>query len=162
MVAAGSLNIHAEQIDYLYQARWNRFEYCRGPMTGLDRAAREIVVGEVRGDDGVLVLPERRVGYDTLVIAVGSTCNDFGTQGWPSTPGSSTRPGRRICSTASWSMPASARIIACPTAPRRRARHGHRLAAPADRSGRQAALSGGGRAREARSHPALASGLPLS
>lgn len=46
-VAAGSLNIHEEQIDYLYQARWNSFEYCRGPMTGLDRAAREIVVGEV-------------------------------------------------------------------------------------------------------------------
>ncbi len=42
---AGGLNIHAEQIDYLYQARWNRFEYCRGPMTGLDRAARAIVVG---------------------------------------------------------------------------------------------------------------------
>lgn len=80
-VAAGSLNIHAEQVDYLYQARWNRFEYCRGPMTGLDRAAREIVVGEVRGDDGALVLPERRIGYDTLVIAVGSTCNDFGTPG---------------------------------------------------------------------------------
>lgn len=44
-VAAGSLNIHEEQIDYLYQARWNSFEYCRGPMTGLDRVTREIVVG---------------------------------------------------------------------------------------------------------------------
>ncbi len=43
-VAAGSLNIHAEQADYLDQARWNRFEYCRGPITGLDRAARELVV----------------------------------------------------------------------------------------------------------------------
>jgi len=80
-VAAGSLTIHTEQVDYLYQARSNRFEYCRGPMIGLDRAARKIVVGEVRGDDGALVLPERRLGYDTLVIAVGSTCNDFGTPG---------------------------------------------------------------------------------
>ncbi len=80
-VAAGSLNIHEEQTDYLYQARWNHFEYCRGPMTGLDRAAREIVVGEVRGDDGALVLPERRIGYDTLVLAVGSLSNDFGTPG---------------------------------------------------------------------------------
>lgn len=80
-VAAGSLNIHAEQVDYLYQARWNHFEYCRGPMIGLDRAAREIVVGEVRSDDGALILPARRLRYDTLVIAVGSTCNDFGTPG---------------------------------------------------------------------------------
>lgn len=80
-VAAGSLNIHEEQIDFLYQARWNGFTYCRGPMTGLDRAAREIVVGEVRGDDGELVLPERHLAYDTLVLAVGSLCNDFGTPG---------------------------------------------------------------------------------
>jgi NADH dehydrogenase len=80
-VAAGSLNIHAEQVDYLYQARWNHFEYCRGPMIGLDRAAREIVIGEVRSDDGALILPVRRLQYDTLVIAVGSTCNDFDTPG---------------------------------------------------------------------------------
>lgn len=80
-VAAGSLNIHEEQIDFLYQARWNGFTYCRGPMTGLDRAARQIVVGEVRGDDGELVLPERRLAYDTLVLAVGSLSNDFGTPG---------------------------------------------------------------------------------
>jgi NADH dehydrogenase len=80
-VAAGSLNIHAEQVDYLYQARWNHFEYCRGPMIGLDRAAREIVIGEVRSDDGALILPVRRLQYDTLVVAVGSTCNDFDTPG---------------------------------------------------------------------------------
>lgn len=80
-VAAGSLNIHEEQLDHLYQARWNSFEYCRGPMTGLDRNAREIIVGEVRDEDGDLVLPERRVPYDTLVISVGSLSNDFGTPG---------------------------------------------------------------------------------
>ena len=80
-VAAGSLNIHEEQIDFLYQARWNHFEYCRGAMVGLDRASREIVVGEVRDDDGDLVLPERRLPYDSLVVSVGSLCNDFGTPG---------------------------------------------------------------------------------
>ena len=64
-VAAGSLNIHAEQVDYLYQARWNHFEYCRGPMIGLDRAGREILVGEVRSDDGALILPARR--YSTTL-----------------------------------------------------------------------------------------------
>lgn len=80
-VAAGSMNIHEEQVDYLYQARWHHFEYCRGAMTGLDRATREIIVGEVRDPEGDLVLPERRVPYDTLVISVGSLCNDFGTPG---------------------------------------------------------------------------------
>ena len=101
-VAAGSLNIHAEQLDHLYQARWNHFEYCRGPMTGLDRDAREIIVGEVRDEDGDLVLPERRLRYDSLVISVGSLSNDFGTPGWPNTPTSSMPPGKLTCSTASW------------------------------------------------------------
>lgn len=80
-VAAGSMSIHEEQIDYLYQAFEHGFSYCRGPMTGLEREARQVVVGEVRGEDGELVLPERRLEYDTLVIAVGSTSNDFGTPG---------------------------------------------------------------------------------
>lgn len=80
-VAAGSLNIHDEQLDYLYQARWHHFDYCRGPMTGLDRIRKEIRVGEVRDQDGELVLPERSLPYDTLVISVGSLCNDFGTPG---------------------------------------------------------------------------------
>jgi NADH dehydrogenase len=80
-VAAGSLNIHTEQLDYLYQARWHYFHYCRGPMTGLDRKAKEITVGPVFGDEGEEVLPERRERYDTLVIAVGSVSNDFGTPG---------------------------------------------------------------------------------
>jgi NADH dehydrogenase len=39
------------------------------------------VIGEVRSDDGALILPVRRLRYDTLVIAVGSMCNDFDTPG---------------------------------------------------------------------------------
>lgn len=80
-VAAGSIDMHEEQLDYLYQARWHNFQYCRGAMTGLDRAAKEIVVGAVQDDDGIEILPERRERYDTLIMAVGSVSNDFGTQG---------------------------------------------------------------------------------
>jgi NADH dehydrogenase len=35
----------------------------------------------VRDDDGSEILPERRVAYDTLVIAIGSESNDFDTPG---------------------------------------------------------------------------------
>src|SRR5690554_2098993 len=50
-------------------------------MSGLDRSAKEIVIAAFHDDEGNEVVPERRIPYDTLVIAVGSTANDFGTPG---------------------------------------------------------------------------------
>src|SRR5258708_27503186 len=53
----------------------------QGALAGLDRATRHIVVCAVKDDEGEEVLPERRVAYDALVIAIGSESNDFGTPG---------------------------------------------------------------------------------
>jgi NADH dehydrogenase len=75
------MDIHQHQLDYLAQARWHRFTFAVGALAGLDRAARHIVVAAVKDDEGVQILPERRVAYDTLVIAIGSESNDFGTPG---------------------------------------------------------------------------------
>jgi NADH:quinone reductase (non-electrogenic) len=80
-VAAGSMDIHQHQLDYLAQARWHRFTFVLGALAGLDRASRHIVVAAVKDDEGEEILPERRVAYDTLVIAIGSESNDFGTPG---------------------------------------------------------------------------------
>jgi len=80
-VAAGSMDIHQHQLDYLAQARWHRFTFTLGALAGLDRTARELRVAAVVDDEGVEVLPERRVAYDTLAIAIGSESNDFGTPG---------------------------------------------------------------------------------
>jgi NADH dehydrogenase len=80
-VAAGSMNMHEHQLDYLAQARWHRFAFAQGALAGLDRAAREVVVAAVTDDEGQQILPERRIGYDTLVIAIGSESNDFNTPG---------------------------------------------------------------------------------
>lgn len=80
-VAAGSMNIHAHQLDYLAQARWHYFTFVLGALQGLDRQAREVDVAPVREEDGLDVLPARRIAYDSLVIAIGSQCNDFGTSG---------------------------------------------------------------------------------
>ena len=80
-VAAGSMDIHAHQLDYLAQARWHHFTFTLGALAGLDRAKREIRVAPVTDDEGTEILPERRVAYDTLVIAIGSESNDFGTPG---------------------------------------------------------------------------------
>lgn len=80
-VAAGSMDIDRHKISYLAQAAGNSFRFRYGAMIGLDRGSREILLGEVRDEDGQLVSPARRVGYDTLIIAVGSRTNDFGTAG---------------------------------------------------------------------------------
>jgi NADH:ubiquinone reductase (H+-translocating) len=80
-VAAGSMDIHAHQLDYLAQARWHRFTFVLGALEGLDREARHIRVAAVIDDEGEEILPARRIPYDTLVLAIGSESNDFGTPG---------------------------------------------------------------------------------
>jgi NADH dehydrogenase len=80
-VAAGSMDINDHSLDYLAQARWHRFTFALGALAGLDRAAREVLVAPVRDDKGEEILPARRIGYDTLVVAIGSESNDFGTPG---------------------------------------------------------------------------------
>src|SRR5882672_4713015 len=71
-IAAGSMDIHAHQLDYLAQARWHHFSFCCGSLESLDRSRREIVVAPLTDERGVEVIPRRTLSYDTLVIAIGS------------------------------------------------------------------------------------------
>ena len=48
---------------------------------GLNRAKREISIAPNFDEDGVEVIPRRTFQYDTLIMAVGSTTNDFGIKG---------------------------------------------------------------------------------
>lgn len=80
-VAAGSMDLNDHELDYLYQARWHHFLFRLGSMAGLDRAAREIHLAPTMDEAGREVIPARTVPYDTLVLAVGSNTNDFGTPG---------------------------------------------------------------------------------
>lgn len=80
-VAAGSLNSSEDELNYVAQAKWNHFEYQLGRMNGLDRARQVIRLAATLDENGQELLAERELAYDTLVIAVGSTTNDFGTAG---------------------------------------------------------------------------------
>ncbi|MEE7458689.1 FAD-dependent oxidoreductase [Methylorubrum populi] len=80
-VAAGSLDIGHHAVDYLHHAHANHFRYRIGEMTGLDREKRVIQLAASRDSEGREVTPVRTVPYDTLIMAVGSTTNDFGTPG---------------------------------------------------------------------------------
>jgi NADH:ubiquinone reductase (H+-translocating) len=80
-IAAGSMDLGHHELNYLAQSHWHHFHYRTGEMIGLDRARREVRVGPVLDEEGVEVTPERSYPYDTLVMAVGSLTNDFGTPG---------------------------------------------------------------------------------
>ena len=80
-IASGSMDMSAHEVDYLAQAHWHHFRFRIGEMTGLDRERREVHVAPYLDDEGREVTPDRVFGYDTLVLALGSLSNDFGTPG---------------------------------------------------------------------------------
>lgn len=80
-IAAGSMDPDKHELNYLAQAHWHHFKFRLGSMDNLDRAKREISISPYFDEDGEEVIPRRTVQYDTLIIAVGSTTNDFGVKG---------------------------------------------------------------------------------
>jgi len=80
-VAAGSMDPGAHELDYLAHAHKHHFRYRFGEMTGLDRARKEVHLAATHDEEGREITPQRSFRYDTLVIAVGSVTNDFGTPG---------------------------------------------------------------------------------
>jgi NADH dehydrogenase len=80
-VAAGSMDPGEHELNYLAQAHWHHFRYRLGEMIGLDRAGRQVHLAAMLDDEGKDITPPRSFGYDTLVIAIGSVANDFGTPG---------------------------------------------------------------------------------
>jgi len=80
-LAAGTVDLDVHELDYLAQSHWHGFRYRYGEMIGLDREARQVLVGPVFDENGDQIVPARRFDYDLLVLAVGSRVNDFGTPG---------------------------------------------------------------------------------
>ena len=80
-VAAGSLNSSGDELNYVAQAKWNHFEFQLGKMCNLDRSEKRISLAATLDEHGHVLMPARELSYDSLVIAVGSTTNDFGTAG---------------------------------------------------------------------------------
>jgi NADH:ubiquinone reductase (H+-translocating) len=101
-VAAGSMDLGVHELNYLAQSYWHHFRFRLGEMIGLDRQRREVQVAAVVDEEGNEITPRRVFHYDTLVIAVGSLTNDFGTPGVKEhaialeTSGEATRFHRRL------------------------------------------------------------------
>jgi NADH dehydrogenase len=80
-VAAGSMDASEHELDYLAQAHWHGFRFRFGEMIGLDRATKQVQLAATFDEEGRPITPQRTIPYDTLVIAIGSVTNDFGTPG---------------------------------------------------------------------------------
>ncbi|HET9763921.1 MAG TPA: NAD(P)/FAD-dependent oxidoreductase [Casimicrobiaceae bacterium] len=80
-VAAGTMDADIHGVDYFALGYWHRFVFRLGTVTGLDRAHHALTLSAVADDDGMLMLPQRTLAYDTLVFCVGSVSNDFGVPG---------------------------------------------------------------------------------
>jgi NADH dehydrogenase len=80
-IAAGSMSPEKHELEYMAQAHWHHFHFRLGRMDGLNRATKEINVAPYFDEEGAEVISRRTFKYDTLVIAIGSTTNDFGIKG---------------------------------------------------------------------------------
>ncbi|MCB1521721.1 MAG: NAD(P)/FAD-dependent oxidoreductase [Hyphomicrobiaceae bacterium] len=80
-IAAGSMDVGRHELDYLAQAHWSGFRYRYGELIGLDRKEKTVHLEATFDEEGRQVTPKRSLRYDTLVLAVGSISNDFGTPG---------------------------------------------------------------------------------
>ena len=73
-VATGVLDEQVDNIFYASQGQQHNFEFTQGTFTSLDRDQKQITI--INHQDETLT-----IDYDILVIAIGSTSNDFGTPG---------------------------------------------------------------------------------
>lgn len=80
-VAAGTINSYEDELNYFAHASKNYFEFHLGRMSNIDREEKRVTLEALNNGEGVEIAPERHIRYDTLVVAIGSTSNDFGTIG---------------------------------------------------------------------------------
>jgi len=80
-IAVGAMDDGVDAVSYRGHAIKHHFQFRVGTVTGLDRTAKQVILAPMLDDDGTQVLPETRIQYDYLVMALGSASNDFGTPG---------------------------------------------------------------------------------
>ena len=80
-IAAGSLNPDKDELEYLAQAHWHNFKFRYGRVNQVDSKNKTVSIEPTYDIDGAEIIPLRKIKYDTLVLSVGSTVNDFNIPG---------------------------------------------------------------------------------
>lgn len=80
-IAAGTLNPHAEETNYFVHASKNHYQFVLGSFIDLDQSHKKVIIETATAQPKEATVKNIQVDYDTLIIAVGSTSNDFNTEG---------------------------------------------------------------------------------
>jgi NADH dehydrogenase len=80
-VATGTMDEGVDALSYRAHAKNHHFNFTLGSLENIDRERKVIILGEEKDEYGDLLLPKRELEYDFLVLAIGSTSNDFNTAG---------------------------------------------------------------------------------
>jgi len=80
-IATGSLNGNHDETSYLMLAKKYRFSFVLGALERIDRETQTLYLSPVHDEGGAILVNERSLPYDQLVLSIGSVCNDFGTPG---------------------------------------------------------------------------------
>lgn len=80
-IAVGTMDEGIDAVSYRGHAINNHFYFRVGTLIDIDRIQKQVVLAPMHDDDRVEFLPSTRIDYDYLVIALGSTSNDFNTPG---------------------------------------------------------------------------------
>ena len=80
-VATGSLDPSTDAVIYHAHAAKHYYEFELGTFCGINKEEQTVTLAEILDDSGIQILPERHLEYDTLILAIGSVSNDFGTPG---------------------------------------------------------------------------------
>lgn len=80
-VATGSLDDGVDALSYLAHARNHHFHFQLGSLINIDREKKTLQLTQICDEQGSELVPSRELSYDILVMALGSTSNDFGTPG---------------------------------------------------------------------------------
>ncbi|QIM66203.1 NADH dehydrogenase [Mannheimia granulomatis] len=80
-VATGTLDEGTDALSYRAHAKNHGFEFQQGTLVAVDRENKSVSLAPIYNDHNQLLVKERNIRYDKLVIAIGSKSNDFGTKG---------------------------------------------------------------------------------
>ncbi|MGL4456744.1 MAG: NAD(P)/FAD-dependent oxidoreductase, partial [Plesiomonas sp.] len=80
-VATGSMDDGIDALSYRAHAHNHHFQFQQGTLINIDRERRSVTLAEIRDENNELLVPERELFFDVLVMALGSKSNDFRTEG---------------------------------------------------------------------------------
>lgn len=80
-VASGSLDTSTDGVIYSAHGARHGYQFQHGEFIELDIDNKKVTLAAIRDDKNELLVAERKLGYDTLVLAIGSVSNDFNTPG---------------------------------------------------------------------------------